>query len=128
MRFQYSNRQSYRAQAKRHRDIVCIDKHKIECQIIDFAIPVDQNIAIKEQEKIDKYYDLRIELHKVWNVKAMVTPVVRNYVEENTSVYKTDRHPGRHNIHPKNSYPRNSLYPTTSARHLRNWVDFRCLV
>ena len=31
----------------------------------------------------------------------------------------------RHNIHPKNSYLRNSLYPTKSARHLRNWLVFR---
>ena len=32
-----------------------------ECQIIDFAIPGDQNIAIKAA----KYQDLRIELQKV---------------------------------------------------------------
>ena len=36
-------------------DIVCINKGQggREWQIIDFAIPGDQNIAIKEQEKID---------------------------------------------------------------------------
>ena len=45
-------------------------------QIIDFANPGDQNIAIKEQEKIDKYQDLKIELQKVWNVKVVVIPVV----------------------------------------------------
>ena len=50
-----------------------------------------------------------------------------NYVEENTSLYKTDWHPGRH-IHPKNSYFRNSLYLTKNARHLRNWLDLRSLV
>ena len=32
-------------------DIVCIDKQKRECQIIDFALPTEQNIFIKEQEK-----------------------------------------------------------------------------
>ena len=47
-----------------------------ECQIIDFAIPGDQNVAIKEQLKIDKYHDLRIELQKVWNVKVVVIPAV----------------------------------------------------
>ena len=46
-------------------DMVCIVKQKRQCQIFDFAIPGDQNMAIKEQEKIDKYYDLRIELQKV---------------------------------------------------------------
>ena len=43
-----------------------------ECQIIDFAIPGDQNIAIKAV----KYQDLRIELKKVWNVKVVVILVV----------------------------------------------------
>ena len=49
---------------------------KIECQIIDFAISGDRNIAIKEQEKIDKYHVIIIELQKVWNVKVVVLPVV----------------------------------------------------
>ena len=56
--------------------IVCSNKVNRECQIIDFAIPCDQNIAIKEQEKIEKYQNLRIELQKVWNVKVVVIPVV----------------------------------------------------
>ena len=60
----------------RRLDIVCINKQRRECQIIDFAIPGDQNIAIKEQEKVDKYQDLRIELKKVWNVKVVVIPAV----------------------------------------------------
>ena len=49
---------------------------KKECQIIDLAIPGDQNIAIKEQEKNNKYQYLKIELHKIWNVKVVVIPVV----------------------------------------------------
>ena len=46
-------------------DIVCINKRKRGCRIIYFAIPCNQNIAIKEQEKNDKYQDLRIELQNV---------------------------------------------------------------
>ena len=49
---------------------------KTECQIIDFAISGDRNIVIKEQEKIDKYQVLIIELQKVWNIKVVVIPVV----------------------------------------------------
>ena len=45
---------------------------KTECQIIDFAISGDQNIVIKEQEKIGKCLVLIIELQKVWNVKVVV--------------------------------------------------------
>ena len=56
---------------------------KIECQIIDFAISGDRNIVIKEQEKIDKYQVLIIELQKVWNVKVVVIPVVIAALGEN---------------------------------------------
>ena len=55
---------------------------KIECQIIDFAISGDRNIVIKEQEKIDKYQVLIIELQKVWNVKVVVIPVVTGALGE----------------------------------------------
>ena len=48
----------------RRLDIVVIDKEKKECIIIDLAVPGDQNIAAKEQEKITKYQDLRIEVEK----------------------------------------------------------------
>ena len=53
-----------------------VDKDKRTCKIIDFAVPVDAGIAAKEQEKIDKYQDLRIEIAKLWNVKAKVVPIV----------------------------------------------------
>ena len=56
---------------------------KIECQIIDFAISGDRNIVIKEQEKIDKYQVLIIELQKVWNVKVVVIPVAIGALGEN---------------------------------------------
>ena len=48
----------------RRPDIVCINKRKREGQITDFAIPSDQNIAIKEQAKMEKYQELRTELQK----------------------------------------------------------------
>ena len=88
------NIQAEKVTEHRRPDIVCINKQKRECQIIESAIPGDQNIAIKEQEKIDKYQDLRTELQKIWNVKVVVISVVIGAlgggVEENTSVYKTD--------------------------------------
>ena len=54
----------------RRPDIVFIDKIAKSCLIIDIAIPGDQNIMVKEQEKIDKYQDLRIELGKLWKLKT----------------------------------------------------------
>ena len=46
------------------------------CLIIDIAIPGDQNIIVKEQEKIEKYQDLQKELGKLWKLKAEIVPVV----------------------------------------------------
>ena len=60
----------------RRSHIVCIDKIVKSCLIIDVAVPGDQNIIVKEQEKIDKYQDLRIEVGKLWKFKAEVVPVV----------------------------------------------------
>ena len=49
----------------RQLDIVCINKIVKSCLISDIAIPGDQNITGKEQQQIDKYQDLRIELGKL---------------------------------------------------------------
>ena len=43
---------------------------------MDFAIPVDYRVKIKESEKSDKYLDLAWELRKLWNMKVMVIPTV----------------------------------------------------
>ena len=40
------------------------------------AITGDRNVIKKEDEKILKYEDLIIEIQRMWNVKAKVTPVI----------------------------------------------------
>ena len=72
----YSNIQTDKDIEHMRPDIVCINKEKWECQTIDFVIPSDENIAIKEQKEIDKDEDLRTELQNVWNVKVVVIPEV----------------------------------------------------
>ena len=57
-------------------DTVIIDKVKKTAIIIDVAVPRDENIKDKEQEKIDKYQPLKEELEKLWEVKTKVLPVV----------------------------------------------------
>ena len=42
---------------------------------MNFAVPADQKVKLKEKKK-DKYLDLAKELKKLWNMKAMVIPVV----------------------------------------------------
>ena len=57
--------------------IVVIDKEKKECHIIDVACPGDSRIVLKEEEKIDKYRDLAIEIKALWrSKKVLIDPVV----------------------------------------------------
>ena len=60
----------------RRPDIVVIDKEKRECKIIDIAVPGDQNIKVKELEKISKYQDLRLQVQKLRDIKATVILIV----------------------------------------------------
>ena len=60
----------------RRPNIVVIDKKKRKSKIIDIAVPGDQNIKMKELEKTTKYQHLRLQLQKLWNVKATVIPIV----------------------------------------------------
>ena len=41
---------------------------KRTCKIVDFAVPADHRVKIKESEKKDKYLGLALELKKPWNI------------------------------------------------------------
>ena len=59
-------------------DLVIINKKKKKriCKIVDFAVPDDHRIKLKECEKKDKYLDLARELKKLWNMKVTIVPIV----------------------------------------------------
>ena len=42
------------------------------CKIVDFAVPADHRINLKENEKKVKYLDLASELKKLWNMKVVI--------------------------------------------------------
>ena len=46
------------------------------CKIVDFAVPADHRINLKEWEKKDKYLDLARELKRLWNMKVTIVPIV----------------------------------------------------
>ena len=46
------------------------------CKIVDFAVPADHRIKLKEWEKKDKYLDFARELKKLWNMKVTIVPIV----------------------------------------------------
>ena len=43
---------------------------------MDFSVPADHRVKLKESEKKHKYYDLARELKKLWNMKATVIPIL----------------------------------------------------
>ena len=47
---------------------------------MDFAVPADHRIKLKESEKKDKYLDLARELKKLWNMQVTIIPnVIGNF-------------------------------------------------
>ena len=60
----------------RRPDFVVVDKKERSCKITDFAVPGDKKIEEKVKDKIEKYQDLGRELHKIWNVKVKIIPLV----------------------------------------------------
>ena len=65
----------------RRPDLIIINKQKKKkkkrtCKIVDFAVPADHRIKLKEYEKRDKYLDLARELRKLWNMQVTIIPIV----------------------------------------------------
>ena len=46
------------------------------CKIVEFAVPADHRIKLKEYEKKDKYLNFARELKKLWNMKVIIIPIV----------------------------------------------------
>ena len=46
------------------------------CKIVDFAVPANHRIKLKECEKKDKYLDFARELKKLWNMRVTILPIV----------------------------------------------------
>ena len=46
------------------------------CKIVNFAVPVDHRINLKECAKKNKYLNLARELKTLWNMKATSEPIV----------------------------------------------------
>ena len=61
----------------RRPDLIIINKKKKRiCKIVEFAVPADHWINLKESEKKDKYLDLARELKKLWNMKVTIVTIV----------------------------------------------------
>ena len=60
----------------RRANLIIINKEERICKIVDFAVPADYRINLKECEKKDKYLDFARELKKLWNMKMTIVPIV----------------------------------------------------
>ena len=60
----------------RRPDLIIINKKKRICKIVDFTIPAEHRIKLKECENKDKYLDLTRELKKLWNMKVTIVPIM----------------------------------------------------
>ena len=71
----YTNGSSNLDQKTKSYEIQQQRKKKI-CKIVDFAVPANHRIKLKEYEKRDKYLDLARELKKLWNTKVTIIPIL----------------------------------------------------
>ena len=62
--------------ARRSDLIIINNKKERTCRIVEFAVPTDHRVKLKECEKRDKYLDFDRELKKLWNMKVTIIPIV----------------------------------------------------
>ena len=43
---------------------------------MNFAVPLEHNVKIKESERMNKFLDFAREVKKLWNMKVMVVLIV----------------------------------------------------
>ena len=71
-----TKKQKTKTKTKTKKSIKKKKKHAQTCRIVDFAVPADDWVKLKENEKTDKYLDHARELKKLWNMRVTVIPVV----------------------------------------------------
>ena len=99
-------------------------KKKIICKIVDFAVPADHRINLKESEKKDKYLDLARELKKLWNMKVTIVSIVIGALGTITKgLLKKPRGLGSWRTgrdYPNDNIAKNGQNPETSLGDLRS--------
>ena len=59
--------------------LVILNEKNRTCRIVDFVVPADYSVKIKERENGDRYVDLHRELKKskqLWNMKVTMIPIL----------------------------------------------------
>ena len=53
-----------------------MEKNTNKCLIIDVACPVDNNLILKRNEKLDNYSELRLEIARMWGKETLIVPII----------------------------------------------------
>ena len=53
-----------------------MEKITKQCLIIDVASPLDYNLILKRNEKLDNYSELRLEIARMWDKKTLIVPII----------------------------------------------------
>ena len=60
-------------------DLIIVKKKKEKkgtCRTVNFAVPADHKVKLKESENRDKFMNPAMELKKLWNIKVTVVSIV----------------------------------------------------
>ena len=57
-------------------DIIIINRQDNEWTLVEFSVPWDKNVLLKEEEKVRKYIPLTKEIRKVHRVSTKIVPIV----------------------------------------------------
>ena len=60
----------------RRPDIRVMEKNTNKCLIIDVACPVDNDLILKRNEKLDNYSELRLEIARMWDKETLIVPII----------------------------------------------------
>ena len=52
-----------------------MEKNANKCLIIDVACPVDNDLILKRNEKVDNYSELRLETARMWDKETLIVPI-----------------------------------------------------
>ena len=53
-----------------------MEKNTNKYLIIDAACPVDHNLILERNEKLDNYSELRLEIARMWDKETLILPII----------------------------------------------------
>ena len=59
----------------RRPNIAVMEKNTKKYLKIDVACPVDNNLILKRNEKLDNYSELRLEIARMWDKETLIVPI-----------------------------------------------------